>query len=113
MSTWTEYDPFQGMVEYNRFDEEKKAWIVHKEQDMQALLDRNKELANTGATDVGIKKGLWHYASIPLVVQYELLSKYGLNIHNKNHTDRIFQVINRDFPYLKTTSKTHSRPLNS
>jgi len=109
MSTWTEYDPHQGLVERNRYDEDAKAFVVRKEQDVTALIDRNKELANTGATDLGIKKGLWHYASVPLVVQYELLTKYGLNIHNKNHTDRIFQVINKDYPYLKTTSKVHYR----
>lgn len=108
MSTWTEYDPVQGLIEHNTYDDERKAFIVHKVQDVSALLDRNKELANTGATDAGIKKGLWHYASVPLVVQYELLSKYGLNIHKKEHTARIFDVINRDYPYLKTTAKNHS-----
>lgn len=82
---------------------------VYKVQDVSALLDRNAYLRNTGATDIGVKKGLWHYASVPLVVQYELLSKYGLNFQNKEHTDRIFQVINRDYPYLKTTSKNHYR----
>lgn len=110
MSTWTEYDPHTGLIEQNAYCDERKAFIVHKQQYVGALLDRNKELANTGATDIGIKKGLWHYASVPLVVQYELLTKYGLNFHDKNHTDRIFEVINRDYPYLKTTAKHHSRP---
>jgi len=113
MSTWTEYDPVQGLIEHNAYDDETKRFVVHKMQDVSALLDRNQELRNSGATDAGIKRGLWLYASIPLVIQYELLSKYGLNIHDKNHTGRIFDVINRDYPYLKTTAKHHSSPRNN
>jgi hypothetical protein len=108
MSTWQEYDPFSGLQETNKADDEGFV-TVHKVQDVQSLLDRNAELRATGATDDGIKKGLWHYASIPLVVQYELLTKYGLNVHNKSHTDRVFDVINRDYPALKVTQKHHSR----
>jgi hypothetical protein len=109
---WQEYDPLTGVHEHNVGNDWEDKVTVHKSQHMQGLLDRNAYLRNTGATDAGIKKGIWHYCSIPIVVQYELLSKYGLNIHNKNHTDRIFQVVNRDYPYLKTTNKTHSRGLS-
>jgi hypothetical protein len=108
MSTWREYDPFTGLQETNKADDEGLV-TVHKQQDVEALLDRNAEIRATGAADAGIKKGLWHYASVPLAVQYELLTKYGLNIHNKSHTDRIFDVINRDYPALKVTQKHHSR----
>ena len=110
--SWQEYDPLTGVHETNVGHDWEDKVTVRKTQNVQGLLDRNAYLRNTGATDAGIKKGLWHYCSVPIVVQYELLSKYGLNIHNKNHTDRIFQVINRDYPYLKTTDKTHSRGLS-
>ena len=74
----------------------------------ELMLDRNADLRNTGAADNGIKKGLWLYASIPLAVQYEMLTKHGINIHNKDHWPRMFELINTDYPYLKTTNKTHA-----
>lgn len=110
MSKWFDYDPTTGIHEENQthWDDDNRV-IVTKTQDVGALLDRNQAMRISGATDGGIKKGLWWYCSIPMVIQYELLNKYGLNIHNKNHTDRIFDVINRDYPALKVTEKTHSR----
>ena len=81
---------------------------VHKMQDVEGLIDRNKELANSGATNIGIRKGFWHYASIPLAVQYEMLIKHGVNVQNKNHYPRLFALINEHYPYLKTTTKHHS-----
>lgn len=107
MGKWTEYNAEQGVTEVNAFDEEDGTLIVHKEQDVQGLLDRNKELANSGATDIGIKKGLWHYASIPLTVQYELLKK-GINITRREDYPKLYDEINRNYPYLKTTNKSHS-----
>lgn len=108
MTKWHDYDPNTGLHEINVSDDASDILTVHKYQDLTALLDRNAELRNTGATDGGIRKGLWHYASVPIGIQYELLAKYGLNFHNKNHTSRIFDVINRDYPLLKTTNKHHS-----
>jgi hypothetical protein len=105
---WTEYDPFTGMVEHNVADEETGLVTVRKEQDVSGLLDRNKEIANWGETDGGIKSGMWLYCSIPLAVQYELLTKHGVNCQKKADWPRMFDLINRDYPYLKTTRKKHA-----
>lgn len=107
MDKWIEYDPETGMRETNYFDTLSGRLAVTKEQDVEPLVEAAKAIANSGATDIGIKKGLWHYASIPLSVQYKLLMEYGLNLHDRNHWPRIFDTINRDFPRLKTTRKTH------
>jgi hypothetical protein len=107
MGKWVEVGK-NGVVETNDYDEQEGILTVCKSQDVENLLDRNKELQNTRATDIGIKKGLWHYASIPVTVQYELLTKYGLSIHNKHHRADILEKINFDYPHLKTTTKTHS-----
>lgn len=88
-------------------DEESGTLITRKEQDVEALLDRNKAAANAGATDKGIKDGLWHYASIPLTVQYELMKK-GINVQSKYDRAKLLDEINANYPYLKTTHKTHS-----
>jgi hypothetical protein len=106
MDKWVEYDPVTGVKEENEMAEGGGV-IVHKSEDVEGLLDRNKELANSGATNEGIKKGLWHYASIPLTVQYELLKK-GINIARREDYKKLFDEINANYPYLKTTMKTHS-----
>ena len=108
MTKWVEYDPFTGVTETNHVDEDRGAVIVTKSQDVEPLLDHTKALRNAGATDSGIKRGLWHYCSIPVPVQYEMLTKHGINIHNKDHWPRMFELINTDYPYLKTTNKTHA-----
>lgn len=109
MAKWQEYDPVTGLREITEYRDGEDTMVVYKEQHVQALLDRNASMRAAGATDNGIKKGFWWYCSIPVTTQYELLSKYGLNIHNKNHTDAIFDIINRDYPALKVTDKKHSR----
>lgn len=106
MDKWVEYDPYTGVTETTYSIDGDNEIHVRKEQDVEPLLDRNKELANTNATDEGLKKGLWLYASIPITVQYELLNK-GININNRDHMPRVIQEINQNYPYLKTTSKHH------
>ena len=107
METWTEYRPETGLTEHNAFDDATGKLSVTKLQDVEPLVEATKAIANSGATNAGIKKGLWHYASIPLAVEYKLLMEYGLNINKKEHWPRLFDVLNREFPYLKTTHKQH------
>lgn len=103
------YDEATGTADYLDVIEDGGKLIANVEftQDVSGLLDRNAELANTGATDAGIKKGLWHYASIPLTVVVELRNK-GINIYDKSHHKRMFQEINRNYPYLRVTHRTHA-----
>lgn len=105
MDKWTEYDPETGIKETTV--DAGESLIIHKSEDVQDLLDRNAALRADKATDIGIKKGLWHYASIPLTVQYELLKK-GINIFLAQDHKRAFDEINANYPHLKTTEKTHS-----
>jgi hypothetical protein len=108
MSAWKEYDPHTGVMETTvDNDEESDFLTVNKTQDVEGLLERNKTLRDSGATDIGIKNGLWMYASIPIAVQYELL-KRGINVHSKWDRAKVLDVINSEYPYLKTTNKHHS-----
>lgn len=107
MGRWTEYNPHTGVHELNEWDEDTKRVVVTKSEDVEDLLDSHAELRNTRATDKGIKNGLWLYASIPMTVQYELL-KRGINIFRAEDRKKMFDVINSEYPHLKTTQKTHS-----
>jgi hypothetical protein len=104
---WIEYDPNTGIKETNIVQDDGTL-IVRKEADVQELVDATKAIANSGATDIGIKKGLWHYCSIPLAVQYEMLVKHGVNIQDRNHWPKVFDLVNQHYPYLKTTHKSHA-----
>lgn len=106
MGQWLEYKP-GGIVEKNVLDEDNDILHVHKSEDVQPLLDRNAELRNTGATNIGIKKGFWHLCSIPVTIQYELLTKYKLSVCNKHHFEEIGRIIQREYPYLMTSTKRH------
>jgi len=109
MAEWIEYDPFTGVRQDNVATEDGDL-IIKRSQDVSGLLDVASFVRNTGAADSGIKRGLWHYASIPMVVQYEMLTKYGVNIQKKEDTAKVFDLINEHYPYLKTTTKHHSVP---
>lgn len=81
---------------------------VHYRQDVEPILERNKMMRNDSLTDHGIKHDFWLYASIPPVVILKLKYEYGLDVGNRNHIKRVVEVINRDFPFLKCTEKTHT-----
>lgn len=108
MDRWTEYDPRTGIVETNEFDELTGRWTINKSADVEPVVEAAKAIANSRATDIGIKKGLWSYCVVPQAVEYELLWKHGININNRGHWPRMFDLINRDYPYLKTTHKHHA-----
>jgi hypothetical protein len=94
METWE--DEYEGRLQ------------VHYRQDVEPILERNKILRNGGLTDSGIKRDMWLYASIPPVVILKLRFEYGLDVFDRNDIKRVMEVINRDFPHVKCTNKTHT-----
>lgn len=100
-----EYDALNGVTYYT--EQINETTILHTEQDLSPLIERNKKMANVGALDNGIKEGWWHYCDIPPVVELKL-KQMGINIHDQNDSKRMFEVINRDYPYLKVTHKHHA-----
>ena len=61
---------------------------------------RAKAMASEGLHREDIKKGWWHYATIPPIVQLQLRAK-GINISDPDHQKRMIQEINTNYPYLK------------
>ena len=103
MAQFLDYDPdFE-------YDEATGVATISQSQDIQPFIDKTKALANISATDSGIKRGFWHYASIPPVVQIALRAK-GLDIYSKDPTmtKRVLKEINQNYAWCKTTSKTHA-----
>jgi hypothetical protein len=79
-------------------------------QPVGQILDGNKAKANDeDYTKQGIKRDMWHYASIPNTVIYEWLHKHGVDFFDKNDDKKMFQLLNSpEYAYLKTTHKHHA-----
>lgn len=102
-----DYDPHTGVSEYFDYDPIKDQASITTEQDVTGFLDRMNAIRNTPEISAkGIKEDWWLYASIPTVVELELLKK-GLKLHDKNHTKAILKEINANYPFLKATEKRH------
>jgi hypothetical protein len=95
MKRLLDYDPINGVscwFEYNDFD--KRVTLTH-EQDVSAILDRNKAMAND---DDKSKRGI-----------IEWMNKFGVDLNNPDHKQKVFELLNHpDYRYLKTTSLMHT-----
>ena len=106
-----DHDPLTGVTQWFHYD--PMTGDVHLEtvQDVSPILDGNKDRANSDEyTKHGFKKDMWHYASIPIVVQERWLNEYGSqNWPLKPGNEKLlFKLLNSpDWRYLKTTSRIH------
>jgi hypothetical protein len=110
MAEFFDFNPHTGIRRFTEYDNETGLMKVIAQQDVEPLLDHTKAAANEGMTDHGIKNDWWLYCKIPPIVQLQLMKK-GINIHSKDPAmrKRMFEEINREYPYLKTTHKHHGR----
>ncbi len=82
--------------------------IIYENHDLEPVLDYTHALRQAAEySRKGIKKGWWHYLHLPNIIIAKLRFEYGLDVWNENHKQRIFEVINRDFAYLKVTEGYH------
>lgn len=102
-----DHDPATGVSEYFDYDPIDDTFAITTTQDVTGFLDRMKALRNAPEiSDKGIKEEWWLYASIPTVVELELLKK-GLSLTNRDQMKDILREINTNYPYLKGTDKWH------
>lgn len=106
MPEFFSYNPDTGVTHSTDFDEVSGRMFLHASQDLEPLIERNKLYKIHAAKDSGIKQDMFHYASIPSVVQLEL-RKRGLSIFSKDPAEllKIRQIIQNEYPALMTTEK--------
>jgi hypothetical protein len=97
-----------GMETWVDDSEDPTYKAIHYRADVQPILDYTKALRNDSMTDAGIKNDMWHFASIPPVVIMKLRFEYGVDVFNRNHYKRLFELLNSEFKYLKTTDLNHT-----
>jgi hypothetical protein len=108
MSQFFSYNPNTGMRQDFHYDDDTgTAYITHS-QDISLALEKTKDLANSGLADKGIKNGMWHYATIPEVIQIKLRTM-GIDVYSRDieMQNRMLKAIDEFFPHFKNTTKKH------
>lgn len=107
-----DHDPVTGVTEWTHYDHMTGDIHVETVQDVEPVLDANKGFQNNDEyTAKGIKGEMWHYASIPIVVQMRWLTEYGSKDWpmRPGNEKLLFRLLNSpEWKYLKTTSKVHA-----
>ena len=90
-------------------DEHEPGLDIHYRQDFEPILDHATRIRNDPTiSDKGIKQDFWLYAVLPPVIIMDLKIRLGIDVFNRDHQKRLFEVINRDYPHLKATQKRHT-----
>lgn len=99
-----DFDPLTGMTTtFEDLGGDKFA--LHYEQDVEQILDSNKEKANMGRDYYAQDDEMWRVASIPASVQMKWLVEEGIDIYNADHSDRVKKKLNDpDWMHLKTAN---------
>lgn len=98
-----EYDPVTG----TRIDTEQdgEITVVRRSQNVSALIDKIR--ADKERNDIGIKQSMWKVASVPLVVELELMQK-GIRLNRLSDPGeyrRFMRELKSNYPYLLTTDR--------
>lgn len=84
-------------------DQPDGGFQLHYEQNVEAILDLNKQKQRAGRAYYAQDDEMWRVASIPIVVQMEWLTRFGVDVHEPDHWPRVKKLLNdSDWRYLKT-----------
>lgn len=102
-------DPVTGLMTWHEYDELTDETTISYSADSTPVLEANKIIQNDeDYSRKGIKRDFWHYANIPVEVQLDWLINKGVDISNKDHAKKMFQLLNDpEYRHLKTTSGYH------
>lgn len=97
------HDAGTGVSTFIDMNEDGQVLITNS-QDVEAILDSNKAKANMGRDYYAKDPDMWKVASIPIVVQYEWATKYGItDVTAEEHWPKVRKLLNSsDWRYLKT-----------
>jgi hypothetical protein len=75
-------------------------------QDVTPTLELAKELAKTDDHwREGMKREMVHAAFIPDVIIVEMMVKHGVSIYKKEDRNRVLNLLDTEYPHLKTVNK--------
>lgn len=104
MSVFFDYDPNTGVTQTFDYDPVTEDVRLTSIQNLDTFFEAVKQKRdNPEAWAKGVKEEFAHYASIPPVIEMELL-KQGIDIHNPHQTKELLKAINTKYPFLKVTT---------
>jgi hypothetical protein len=104
MSVFFDYDPNTGVTQTFDYDPVTEDVRLTSTQNLDTFFEAVKQKRdNPEAWAKGVKEEFAHYASIPPVIEMELL-KQGIDIHNPHQTKELMKAINTKYPFLKVTT---------
>ena len=104
MGVLFDYDPNTGVTQTFDYDPVTEDVRLTSTQNLDAFFAAVKAKRDDhDAWKKGVKEEWAHYASIPPVIEMELL-KQGIDIHNPHQTKELIHAINTKYPFLKTTT---------
>jgi hypothetical protein len=104
-----DFDPLSGQAIHAEWKSDG-SFILHHSQDVRPFLERTKALQNDDDyTRKGFKEEWWHYASIPNVLIEKWKREKGVDLFNKAHRKKVFELLNDpEYRFLKATSRKHT-----
>jgi hypothetical protein len=107
--SWTlDYNPLTGERVLFDYDAHEDRMVLTHQQDVSRELKFAHEKSVSDATKHGIKNDLWHYARVPNIVIMEMKNKHGVDFFDKNDQKKVFQLLNTEYKWCKTTDKHHA-----
>jgi hypothetical protein len=102
-------DPYTGLETYHDYDPATDSMHIIHRAEATPILEANKALANDREyTRKGFKNEFVKYASIPAGVQMDWLINRGVDVYNKEHSKKVWELVNLpEYKYLKTTDIYH------
>jgi len=102
-------DPITGLMTWHDYDPATDSMTIIHTSDAEPVLEANKAKQNDAdISKKGIKQEFWQYASIPAGVQVDWLINKGVDINNRDHAKKMFELLNDpEYRYLKTTAGFH------
>lgn len=103
-----DFNPSTGETCWYQYDQHSEQMVLTHEQNVEGILEfaHGKTLGNSTAK--GIKGDMWHYARVPNSIIIEMKTKHGVDFFNKEHSKKMFALLNTEYARFKTTAKTHN-----
>jgi hypothetical protein len=93
--------PMTGVTEW--YEETDTGFNLHYEQDCEPIVEANKAKQSSGRAYYAKDNEMWKVASIPITVQYQWLTKHGVDVMNRDHWHGVKRLLNDpEWRYLKT-----------
>ena len=99
--TLFDHNPVTGVTIW--WEDTDDGFLLHYEQDAEPVLDLNHAKQMEGRSFYAADPDLWKVASIPVNVLNDWAIRYGIDINNPDHADRVARMLNDvDYRKLKT-----------